>query len=174
MIRDFLQKESRQAANLKKMLITLRFPKPPNNISVQALFQKLNPTVQKVVMKGGDDLLGHPICNFAINDKQWDALHKIQKDLHEEYKIRREMLLKRLDCTIQSFQWSDKMKGKDELINKQYTEKRKLLKVEPDVGISDFLSAREDLAIIEKTSNASVRKFTQTAINKVIIGQVRV
>lgn len=34
------------------------------------------------------------------------------------------------------------------------------------------MCAREDLAIIEKTSNASVRKNTQTAINKIIIGQV--
>lgn len=42
----------------------------------------------------------------------------------------------------------------------------------PDVHLSDLLAAREDLAIIEKTSSASVRKNTQSAINKVIIGRV--
>lgn len=42
----------------------------------------------------------------------------------------------------------------------------------PDVHLSDLLAAREDLAIIEKTSSASVRRNTQSAINKVIIGRV--
>lgn len=44
----------------------------------------------------------------------------------------------------------------------------------PDVHLSDLLAAREDLAIIEKTSSASVRKNTQSAINKVIIGRVSI
>jgi len=44
----------------------------------------------------------------------------------------------------------------------------------PDVHLSDLLAAREDLAIIEKMSSASVRKNTQSAINKVIIGRVSV
>lgn len=69
-------------------------------------------------------------------------------------------------------QWSDKTKGKDELIEKIYSDKRRLLKVEPEIDLSDLLSARDDIAIIEKTSNANVRKHTQSSINKVIIGQV--
>lgn len=44
--------------------------------------------------------------------------------------------------------------------------------MEPDIDLADLLAARDDLAIIEKTSNANVRKFTTSAINKVIIGQV--
>lgn len=64
------------------------------------------------------------------------------------------------------------MKGKEDLIEKIYADKRKLLRVEPDVTLADLLAARDYLAIIEKTSNSSVRKFTKSAINKVIIGQV--
>lgn len=64
------------------------------------------------------------------------------------------------------------MKGKDQEITKKYCEKRKEIKIEPDVSMADLLSAREDLAIIEKTSNASVRKNTKSSINSVIIGQV--
>lgn len=44
--------------------------------------------------------------------------------------------------------------------------------MDPDIDLSDLLSARDDIAIIEKTSNANVRKHTQSSINKVIIGQV--
>lgn len=47
-----------------------------------------------------------------------------------------------------------------------------MLKVEPDVDISDLLAARTEIAIIEKTSNSSVRRNTRSALNKVIIGQV--
>lgn len=44
---------------------------------------------------------------------------------------------------------------------------------EPSVHLADLLAAREDLAILEKASSASVRKNTQSNINKVIIGRVR-
>lgn len=84
--------------------MTLRFPKPPPNITVQQLFQKLTPTIQNVVKKAGGELLANPIFTGILSDKQWHALEEIQKDLNNEYTIRREMLLKRLDCTIQSFE----------------------------------------------------------------------
>ncbi|KRT82734.1 hypothetical protein AMK59_3513 [Oryctes borbonicus] len=165
-------KETPQAANMKKILTVLRFPKPPANISMQTLFSKLLPTVEGAIKKAGSDVIGTPIFNLTLTDKQWHILNQVLQDLHTEYTIRREMLLKRLDCTIQSFQWSDKMKGKDEMITSVYTEKRKQLRVEPNVSMSDLISAREDLAIIEKTSSASVRRNTKSAINRVIIGNV--
>lgn len=86
------------------MLTTLRFPKPPPNITVQQLFHKLTPTAQNAVQKAGKELLGNPLFSGVLSDKQWHMLEDIQKDLNNEYTIRREMLLKRLDCTIQSFE----------------------------------------------------------------------
>lgn len=49
---------------------------------------------------------------------------------------------------------------------------RKSLHSEPNVKLGDILAARKDLAILEKTSSASVRRKTQSQINKVIIGNV--
>lgn len=83
--------------------MTLRFPKPPPNITVQQMFQKLTPSIQNAVQKAGNELLGNPLFSGTLSDKQWHMLEDIQKDLNNEYTIRREMLLKRLDCTIQSF-----------------------------------------------------------------------
>jgi hypothetical protein len=164
--------ETDEAANMRKILMTLRFPKPPANITIPQLFQKVCPTVQTVVQKVGKDLIGTPAFNGVLSEKQWEILKGVQADLNKEYKIRREMLLTRLDVTIQSFQWSDKTKGKDELFEKVYTEKRKRLKTDPEVELADLLAARDDIAIIEKTSNSSVRKNTRSSLNKVIIGQV--
>ncbi|RZC38208.1 protein FAM98A [Asbolus verrucosus] len=166
--------ETDEAANMRKILMTFRFPRPPPNITIQQLFQKVCPTVQTTVQKVGKDLVGNPAFNGLLSDKQWEILNGVQKDLNNEYKIRREMLLTRLDVTIQSFQWSDKTKGKDDLIKKIYTEKRKRLKTDPEVELADLLAARDDIAIIEKTSNSSVRKNTRTSLNKVIIGQIEV
>lgn len=45
---------------------------------------------------------------------------------------------------------------------------------EPGIALADLVAAREDVAIIEKTSSSNVRKNTRSAINNVIIGQVSV
>ncbi|KAK4873022.1 hypothetical protein RN001_015051 [Aquatica leii] len=169
---DLKLRESSQAGDLRKILQILGFSKPPPNITMTGLFQKITPAIQKLVEKAHKDLVGNPMFNGNLSDKQWELLEKVQQELHDEYLIRREMLLKRLDCTIQSFQWSGRTKGKDTLFEKTYTEKRKTLKAEPEVDISDLLASREDLAIIEKTSSASVRKNTKSSINRVIIGPV--
>jgi len=57
-------------------------------------------------------------------------------------------------------------------VNNKYEERRKTLKNEPKVTMADLLAARDDLAIIEKTSSANVRKNTRSKINSVIIGAV--
>ncbi|XP_030761221.1 protein FAM98A [Sitophilus oryzae] len=164
--------ETPEAADMRLILQTLRFPKPPANITITQLFDKLDTTIPLAIKKAGRDLIGSGIFSGFLSDKQWEILKGVQNDLDNEYKIRREMLLTRLDVTVQSFQWSERTKGKDELFEKIYHDKRISLKIDPDVNISDLISARTDLAIIEKTSSAAVRKNTRTDVNKVIIGQV--
>ena len=45
-----------------------------------------------------------------LSDKQWETVNFINDALRQEYRVRREMVLKRLDVTIQSFRWSDRAK----------------------------------------------------------------
>lgn len=45
-----------------------------------------------------------------MSETQWNQVYKINKILYDEYKTRRELLLKRLDVTIQSFKWADRLK----------------------------------------------------------------
>ena len=42
----------------------------------------------------------------VLTEKQWSNVENLQQQMQKEYKIRREMLLKRLDVTIQSFKVS--------------------------------------------------------------------
>ena len=53
---------------------------------------------------------GQPLLKSRLSEKQWSQLLAINSVLADEYRVRREMLLKRLDVTIQSFKWSDKAK----------------------------------------------------------------
>lgn len=63
-------------------------------------FVKLKECVSKVPVQ----LYGEPLFVGTLSDKQWHTLESFYKDLFTEYRIRREMLLKRLDVTIQSFE----------------------------------------------------------------------
>lgn len=54
--------------------------------------------------------LGQPLLKACLSDKQWEVVEYINQALRQEYETRRDMLLKRLDVTIQSFTWSDKAK----------------------------------------------------------------
>lgn len=66
-----------------------------------------------------------------------------------------------------SLKWSDKAKIREDDLTKAFRTRRDLMTEEPGVSIGDILAAREDLAVLEKTSNASVRKQTKTSLNKV-------
>ncbi|KAK9881570.1 hypothetical protein WA026_016445 [Henosepilachna vigintioctopunctata] len=164
--------ETPEAANLKKILMALKFPRPPADISLKTIFGKLIPRVEELVNKAGEELIGKAFFSGFLSDKQWQILGDLHKALNSEYKIRREMLLTRLDVTVQSFQWSDRTKGKEDYFEKIYKEQRQHLTPDPDVDIASLLAARDDVAIIEKTSSSNVRKNTKTSIHKVIIGQV--
>lgn len=49
-------------------------------------------------------LIGKPLFTGELSDKQWAQLDQIQKEMHAEYRMRRQMMIKRLDVTVQSFQ----------------------------------------------------------------------
>lgn len=169
---EIVVQESPTARDLKNILIALKFNKPPPNITAEMLFAKLEAKLKDTIQKEGDQLVGKPLYNKALSEKEWKQLESAFNEMFEEYRLRRETLITRLECTIQSFEWSDRLKTKRDVIQSTYRPKRESLKVKPDVKLADFLAARTSLLQVEKTSNASVRKNTQTDVNKVIIGQV--
>lgn len=64
----------------------------------------------KELMSKYPDQIGKPLMKARLSDKQWEQVLKINDSLILEYQTRREMLLKRLDVTIQSFMWGDTAK----------------------------------------------------------------
>jgi hypothetical protein len=62
--------------------------------------------MKEVLDKTSPQLVGNPLFAGVLSDKQWHQLSELQNELQEEYYVRREMLIKRLDVTLQSFQAS--------------------------------------------------------------------
>ncbi|CRL01394.1 CLUMA_CG014466, isoform A [Clunio marinus] len=172
--------ESSTAAALKDIAITLNLGKPPENISPDALFNKISTKLDETlkVIPNSEKRIGNALFTpkKPLNNAQWIQLEKIQAALEEEYNMRRKVLMTRLDVTIQSFKWSEKIKGKEKFINERYMNKSqvldKLAKGGQRTDIPSLLAARDKLAIIEKTSSANVRKNTKSKLQRHIIGKV--
>ncbi|CAG0886520.1 unnamed protein product [Cyprideis torosa] len=165
--------------DLKRLLVALGFPKPPPGLTCDKLFAKVEEKVREfpswvkaTMAELPKEALSRPLLMGLLSAKQWAILDELSHEMKREYTLRREMLLKRLDVTIQSFKWADRLKPKEEEINRVFIPMREKLRDEPDVSLGDLLAAREDLAIQEKTSSASVRKHTKSKVNRVIIGNV--
>merc|ERR1719384_1593745 len=103
--------ESPTAAALKKMLLALGFPKPPENITPLQLWEKVTAKVQDQMSKCPPDELGKPLMTKQVlTEAQWEQIQTIADGLNADYSLRRKMLLTRMDATIQSFTWSDRIK----------------------------------------------------------------
>ncbi len=66
--------------------------------------------IKELISKVPQGHMSKPILKARLSEKQWDTVKYINQALTQEYTCRREMLLKRLDVTIQSFKWSDRAK----------------------------------------------------------------
>lgn len=85
------------------MLIALNFEKPPPDITAEKLFTRLQNKLTEVLKTVPCELVGKPLLDKEFSEADWKELEHIQQELHEEYRIRRDMILKRLDVTMQSF-----------------------------------------------------------------------
>lgn len=151
---------------------------PPAALVTTDLFHRLNTRLDEVLAKVGRDRIGKPLLNSSQvwDGKQWADLEKRHAELDQEYDLRREMLLTRLDCTVQAFNWSERMKHRQSHILETYKSKlvvlEKLVKGGSSTDIVALLAARDLLLAIEKASSAAVLKNTKSKIQRHIIGSV--
>lgn len=90
---------------MKDLTIALNLGKPPENIAPKVLFDKIGVRLDEVIKKAGPERLGKALFapDKPLSNSDWESLRTIANDLEEEYKIRRNTLLTRLDVTIDSF-----------------------------------------------------------------------
>lgn len=156
----------------------LQLGEMPKNINTKLLFERMTPKLVQRLKQTNPAVISEPLMsiNKPLTDSQWRVLETMHRDLDSEYNMRRQMMLTRLEATVQSFQWSESMKHRQNEIGDRFQQKlkeiEKLQYGGNDTNIVALLAARADLAIIEKTSSVNVRKNTASKIQKHVIGNV--
>ncbi|XP_072120969.1 protein FAM98A isoform X1 [Mobula birostris] len=165
-------KPSQSFVELKTICITLGMSKPPDNITMFQFFSGIEKKLKESLSKVPPNHVGKPLMKKALGPLHWEKLETINQILVNEYEVRRKMLLKRMDVTIQSFGWSDRAKSQVEKLAKVYQPKRATLSPKSTISVAHLLAAREDLSKILRTSSGIIREKTACAVNKVLMGRV--
>ncbi len=137
--------QNENSVALKNLLVALGFPKPPSTITCQQMFAKIELKLNELLKNPQLQAhLGSPLLTTkGLTNKQWNSIKTIITVLNDDFKSRVDMLLKRLDVTVQSFKWAERLKSKNDELTKLFLEKRKNLISKPNIDLSDLLAARD-------------------------------
>ena len=130
---------------MKSILTTLGLSKPPANVTVKEIWAKIESQVMNSLASLPKDCLAKPLLNSKLTGQQWAQLMKINQTLSEDFLMRRELLMTRLDVTVQSFKWADHMKKNNNEITNLYQKYRKELPIKPTVKLFEILAARDGI-----------------------------
>lgn len=86
------------------------------------------------------------LSSVSFSPEELRTLDEINAILREDYRVRRQMLLKRFDVTLRSFLWSPKVEGREDEVEKAIDEVRRDLSEEPvSVTAREVLFAGDEL-----------------------------
>ncbi|KAG8123454.1 hypothetical protein E2320_019200, partial [Naja naja] len=122
--------------------------------------------LKETLAKVPSNHVGKPLLSKPMGPVHWEKIEAINQAIANEYEVRRKLLVKRLDVTVQSFGWSDRAKSQTEKLAKVYQPKRAILSAKSAISVAHLLAARQDLSKIMRTSSGSIREKTACAINK--------
>ncbi|XP_052009973.1 protein FAM98A [Xyrauchen texanus] len=163
---------SKVFVELKGICMALAMSKPPANITMFQFFSGIEKKLKEALSKVPPSHIGEPLLKKPLGPVHCEKIEAINQALVNEYEVRRKMLLKRLDVTVQSFGWSERAKTRAERLTKVYQPLRTALATKTMVSVAHLFAARQDLSKILQTSSGHMREKTACAINKVLMGRV--
>jgi hypothetical protein len=165
--------QSDVAVTMKQIMVGLDIPKPPPDIGVIFLFQKISEILEeRISLLKPPAELGKPVLSAILTDSDWQDLEFIVQALREDYECRRTMVFNRLDVTIKSFAWSGRLKNKDKELAAAFDHRRRAMSSNSRVDVAYILAAKDDLLLFEKTCSESTRHKTKCSVNPVLMGPV--
>jgi uncharacterized membrane protein YgcG len=94
------------------------------------------------------------------------VLEALNEALRGDYRLRRALLLKRTDVTVQSLLWSPRVEGREGEVLAAVTDRRRALGAEPaPIAVADALAAGPELAWL---ATARVASTTRAAAVKAV------
>ncbi|CAG9540448.1 unnamed protein product [Cercopithifilaria johnstoni] len=110
-----------------------------------------------------------PLLTASLSDTQWEKIEALNEKLVQEYRTRIMLLIKRLDVTIQSFAWSDRIKKMQDKLHEIYRPRREQIAVTSNVGMDDLLAATSSLLTVDRINSEKERRRTASRLNKVLM-----
>ncbi|XP_019737572.1 protein FAM98A [Hippocampus comes] len=157
---------------LKGICMALGMSKPPANIAMFQFFSGIEKKLKEATSRVPPNHIGDPLLKKAFGPVHMEKIEAINQALVNEYEVRRKMLLKRLDVTVQSFGWSERAKTQAGNLAQVYQPLRSALGTKSKISVAHLLAARQDFSKILRTSSGRSREKTACAINKVLMGRV--
>lgn len=155
---ELLVNTSYTADRLKQALITLGCPCPPDSITDATILDKLYVRVERALTADPAQLpppLWH--VKLPLSEVEWAQLVARLEHVRREFQLRRQLLLSRLDVTVQCCQWSERAAECADRLLDCFTPARRQLSEQPShliaglAGLSRLLAARHDLLLHERT-----------------------
>jgi hypothetical protein len=112
-------------------------------------------------------------ADLQLDANQLQILAQVEEHVHKDFLIRRKMLTKRLDATIQSFLWGEQVRGKEsEIVAAIQAQRSRLIEEPVQYTSADALKAPLSL-LKEQTKKVTDQGGQSKAlVKKIIIGQV--
>ncbi|VIO88429.1 RIKEN cDNA 2810405J04, putative [Brugia malayi] len=159
--------KSAEVLHLENALVAVGINQLPADITVEQIFSALKDLATKQMDKCKEK--PRPLLTASLSDTQWEKIEVLNEKLVQEYRSRILLLLKRLDVTIQSFTWSDRIKKMQDKLHDIYRPRREHIAVTSNVGMDDLLAATSSLLIVDRINNEKERKRTASRLNKILI-----
>ncbi|KRY67217.1 Protein FAM98A, partial [Trichinella pseudospiralis] len=151
------------AEELNKLCTSVGISQLPDNINMEQFSDLILPKIEELVKDIPNE---SALFKRTLTKEQWNAVECLNDRLRTEYKLRAEMLLKRLDVTVKSFLWNERVKEKEDEIMQIYKPLRNSLNSDIQVTVAEVLAARDDLPMIEMSYGVSAREKMITKIHK--------
>ncbi|XP_026220061.1 protein FAM98B isoform X1 [Anabas testudineus] len=106
-----------------------------------------------------------PLLSTSLSSDQWMKVKEINRILSKDYECRRQMMIKRFQVTLESFEWGEKKKEHSEALAS--VPPLTSLADSPRVSLSLLLAAREDQSFIQP-----IKAGRSTQVYKMLMGNV--
>lgn len=154
---------------LASALRSAKVPKPSGGFVPADVVDMLRKTVEGRLQSCVER--PRPLLTAKLDSKQWRKVDKLVEEVSQNCRSRTLLLLKRIDVTVNSFLWCDRIKPKEAEIRELFAKRRSAMSHVTPPDVADLLAASQDLLRIEQASNAKLRKNTRSKVHPLALAQ---
>ncbi|KYQ91849.1 hypothetical protein DLAC_07654 [Tieghemostelium lacteum] len=134
--------------------------------TLQDIYLKIKETLVQLP----EDYISEPFFkNTVFSDSEKKEIQELSEQLYNDYRMRFDVLIKRMNVTVDSLLWSERVEGKVEDIKRSVKYLKSSFPSITQYTFLDLISVHRDiLKIIKTSSQSNATKLT----NSVIIGKV--